>query len=87
MPVEWQGDHKRLIDEKDRFERQLLASGLDPGDFLVEVRQTGSQGPDGGRYDIYISDLKHPEHETRKLEGGPGKDWIAEFARLVKRRG
>jgi hypothetical protein len=87
MPVEWQGDHRRLKNEKDRFERQLLESGLDPNDYLVEVRQTGAQGPDGDRYDIYVSDLKHPEHETRKFEAGPGKDWIAEFARVANRRG
>jgi hypothetical protein len=86
MPVEWQGDHKGLKDEKDRFEQQLLELGLDPDDFLVEVRRSGGQEPDGKRYDIYVSDLKHPEHDTLKLEARPGEDWIAEFPRALKRR-
>jgi hypothetical protein len=86
MPVEWQGDHKRLANEKDRFERQLLELGLDPGDFLVQVRPSGVQGPDGKRYVIYVSDLKHPDRDTLKLEAGPGKDWVAEFPRALKRR-
>lgn len=86
MPVEWQGDHKQLKNEKDRFEQQLLSLGLDPGDFLVQVRPSGDQRPDGKRYDIYVSDLKHPEHDTLKLEAGPGKDWVAEFPRAYRRR-
>jgi hypothetical protein len=39
MPVEWQGDHKLLGDEKERFGRELKRLGLEPSNFLVEVRQ------------------------------------------------
>ena len=90
MPAKWQGDHKLLGGEKDAFDKKLRELGLEPSDFLVQVRRhTPDKGSSGSKpsYDLYISDLKHPDHETRKLEGGPGKDWIAEFARLVKRRG
>jgi hypothetical protein len=90
MPAEWQGDHRLVGGDKDAFEKQLRDVGLEPSDFLVQVRRHASEtGSSDSKpsYDVYISDLKHPDHETHKLEGGPGKDWVAEFARLVKRRG
>ena len=91
MGVEWQGDYK-LLDasaEKQDFERELTRLGLDPSNFLVEVRR----GPDLAgadrrhtiRYDVYITDLKRPDRETLKLDGGQGKNWIAEFARVRRR--
>jgi len=90
MPVEWQGDHKILGDEKNDFERELDRLGFDPGDFLVQVRrETSAEGSDGRRavrYDVYINDVKHPDRETWKLEGGQGKNWVAQFTQAVKSR-
>jgi hypothetical protein len=89
MPVEWQGDHKLLGDEKPAFERELKRLGLEPNNFLVEVRREreveGGGGADAMRYSVYISDVAHPEHETCKLHGGNGKDWVGQYARIVKR--
>ena len=86
MPVEWQGDHELLGDAKVDFERELRRLGFEAGDFLVQVRREPSAGKAAIRYDVYINDLKHPERETWKLEGGPGKNWIAEFAAAVRHR-
>ena len=86
MPVEWQGDHKLLGDAKEGFERELRRLGFEPGDFLVQVRRDPSEGSRATRYEVYINDLKHPDWDTWKLEGGPGKNWIAEFATAVKHR-
>ncbi len=84
MSVEWQGDHKLLgNDEKQGFERELTRMGLDPSNFLVEVRrETDPQGSDGIHYNVFITDLKHPERDTCKLHGGHGKNWIAKFAQI-----
>jgi len=92
MPVEWQGDHKILGDEKKAFERELRQLGLQPSEFLVQIRREppseGSNGLHATRYDVYINDLKHPDRETWKLQGGAGENWIAKFAQIVKcRRG
>src|SRR5262249_16399843 len=90
MPVEWQGDHRLLGDEKGDFERERRRVGLEPGDFLVQVRHETSAGTAKGsgaiRYEVYINDLRHPERETWKLEGGAGRDWIAQFIEAVRRR-
>jgi hypothetical protein len=90
MPVEWQGEHKLLGNAKEDFERELGRLGLEPSSFLVQVRREpsagGAEGSRAIRYDVYINDLKHPDRETWKLEGGPGKNWIAEFAAAVKHR-
>lgn len=89
MPVEWQGDHKLLGDEKPSFERELKRVGLDPGNFLVEVRREPDVENVGGRelkrYTVYISDTAHPEHETCKLAGGQGKDWIDRYVQIQMR--
>jgi hypothetical protein len=37
------------------------------------------------RYNVYITDLEHPDRDTRKLEGGHGKNWIAQFAQARRR--
>jgi hypothetical protein len=91
MPVEWQGDHKLLGDAKEDFERELRRLGFEPGDFLVQVRReqstAGSEASGAIRYHVYINDLKHPDRETWKREGGAGKNWIAEFVADAKRRG
>ena len=89
MPVEWQGDHKLLGDEKPAFERELKRLGFEPGNFLVEVRrepdaQDGG-GPDTIRYSVFITDTAHLDHETCRLRGGKGKDWVAEYAKVVTR--
>jgi hypothetical protein len=88
MPVEWQGDHKLVRDAKEDFERELRRLGFEPGDFLVQVRRgpsaAGAEGSRAINYDVYINDLKHPDWDTWKLEGGPGKNWIAEFAKAAK---
>jgi len=91
MGVEWQGDHK-LLDasgEKWDFERELTRLGLDPSKFLVEVRREadrpGADGRHAIRYNVYITDLRHPDRETLKLDGGHGQDWIAQFAKVRRR--
>lgn len=88
MPVEWQGDHKLLGDEKAKFERELERLGLEPSNYLVEVRREpdaeGATGPDAIRYSVYISDVAHPERDTCKLHGGHGKDWIGRFEKIAK---
>jgi hypothetical protein len=89
MPVEWQGDHKLIGDAKEDFERELRRLGFEPGDFLVQVRREPSIAGEPSRaprYDVYVNDLKHPDRETWKLKGGPGKNWIAEFVETVKHR-
>lgn len=87
MPVEWQADHKLLGNEKVEFERELQRLGLDPSNFLVEVRRepdvAGEEGPHARRYTIFISDIAHPERETCKLPGGHGKDWIERFGKII----
>jgi hypothetical protein len=82
MSVEWQGDHKQLgDDEKQDFERELTRLSLDPSKFLVEVRRE----PDL-RYNIFITDLEHPDRDTLKLHGGPATNWIAQFAQVITNR-
>lgn len=87
MPVEWQGDHTLLGDERQKFEGELKRLGFDPGNFLVEVRREAegeaAGGPAAAHYTVFISDLAHPEHDTCKLHGGPGKDWIGRYAKIV----
>jgi hypothetical protein len=89
MSVEWQGDHKLLTDEKVAFERELKRLGLDPSNFLVEVRREpdveGADPPAGMRYTVFITDLAHLEHETCNLQGGQGKDWIGQYGKIVTR--
>jgi hypothetical protein len=87
MPVEWQGDHKLIGDEKLAFEHELERLGFDPSNFLVEVRRDVEAGgePDAIRYNLYITDVAHPEHETCRLHGGHGKDWIAQYGKIVTR--
>jgi len=89
MHVIWQGDHQLLGDEKSRRERELERLGLDPSNYLVEVRRQpdvdGGDRPDGPRYNLYISDVAHPEHETCRLHGGHGRDWIAQYVKIVTR--
>jgi hypothetical protein len=88
MHVEWQGDHK-LLDasgEKEDFERELTRLGLDPTKFLAEVRREPDlPGADGLYYNVYITDLEHPDRETWMLEGGHSKNWIAQFAKARRR--
>jgi hypothetical protein len=87
MAVEWQGDHKLLTHEKAAFEQELERHGLDPSNFLVEVRREpdvkGAEGSNAIRYDLYVTDTAHPEHETCKLHGGHGKDWIGQYGKIV----
>jgi hypothetical protein len=87
MSVEWQGDHKVLTHEKAAFEQELKRLGLDPDNFLVEVRRESdtkaAEPPDAMRYNVYITDVAHPERETCKLNGGRGKDWIAQYGKIV----
>ena len=89
MPVEWQGDHKLLGDEKPAFERELKRLGFEPSNFLVEVRREpdrqGGGGPDAIRYSVFITDIAHLDRETCKLHGGKGKDWVAEYGKVVTR--
>jgi hypothetical protein len=90
MHVEWQGDHGLLgDDEKQDFERELKRLGLDPSKFLVEVRRDPDLPGAGGlhpmRYNVYISDLQHPERDTLKLSGGHGENWITQFAQIRHR--
>ncbi len=89
MSVEWQGDHRLLTDEKVAFERELKRLSFDPSDFLVEVRREPDvKGPDTSgamRYTVFITDLAHPEHETCKLHGGHGKDWIGQYGKIIMR--
>ena len=90
MSVEWQGDHKLLVDEKVAFERELKRLGLDPSNFLVEVRREpdveGADAPDAIRYNVFITDLANLQHETCKLHGGQGKDWIGQYGKIVTRQ-
>ncbi|HKE40324.1 MAG TPA: hypothetical protein VKG21_10835 [Casimicrobiaceae bacterium] len=89
MSVEWQGDHKLLGDEKVAFEQELERLGLDPSNFLVEVRRepgvAGADAPNAIRYSVFITDLAHLENETCKLHGGHGKDWIEQYGKIVTR--
>jgi len=87
MHAEWQGDHKQLGgDEKQDFERELTRLGLDPSKFLVEVRREpdvpGVEGINAIRYNVFITDLEHPDRDTCKLHGGHGKNWVAKFAQI-----
>jgi hypothetical protein len=90
MHVEWQGDHRLLGDDvKQDFERELPRLGLDPSKFLAEVRREPDvpevHGLDAIRYDVYITDLEHPDRDTWKLHGGQGENWIAQFAQIRRR--
>jgi hypothetical protein len=90
MGVEWQGDHRLLGDDvKQDFERELTRLGLDPSKFLVEVRREpdlrGADGLHTIRYNVYITDLAHPDRDTWKLHGGHGENWIAQFAQIRRR--
>ena len=90
MPIEWQGDHRLLGDDiKQDFERELTRLRLDPSKFLVEVRREpdlpGADGLSAIRYDVYITDLEHPDRDTWKLHGGRGENWIAQFAQIRRR--
>ena len=89
MRVEWQGDH-RLLDasgEKQDFESGLTRLGLDPATFLVEVRREPDvpDGRYGVRYNVYVSDLAHPDRETLKLDNGHCENWIVQFAKVRRR--
>jgi hypothetical protein len=91
MSVEWQGDHK-LLDasgEKEDFEHELSRLGLDASKFLAEVRREpdlpGADGLYATGYNVYVTDLEHPDRDTLKLEGGHGKNWIAQFAQARRR--
>jgi hypothetical protein len=90
MHVEWQGDHRLLGDDvKQDFERELTRLGLDPSKFLAEVRREpdlpGADELDATRYDVYITDLEHPDRDTWKLHGGQGENWIAQLAQIRRR--
>jgi hypothetical protein len=90
MHVEWQGDHRLLADDVKRdFERELTRLGLDPSKFMAEVRREPNlpeaDGLDAIGYDVYITDLEHPDRDTRKLHGGRGENWIAQFAQIRHR--
>ena len=90
MHVEWQGDHTLLGDDvKQDFERELTRLERDSNKFLAEVRRqpdmSNADGLDAIRYDVYITDLEHPDRDTRKLQGGQGKNWIAQFAKIHRR--
>src|ERR1700686_788654 len=72
MHVEWQGDHRLLGDDvKQDFERELTRLGLDPSKFLAEVRRElglpGVDGRDAIRYDVYITDLEHPDRDALRF--------------------
>ena len=83
MSAEWQGDHKLLdaAGEKQAFERELSRLGLEPSKFLVEVRRDST----GANYDIYVTDLEHPDRDTWKLHGGHGENWIAQLDKIRHR--
>lgn len=90
MHVEWQGDHRLLGDDvKLNFERELTRLGLNPSKFLAEVRREpdlpGADELDATRYDVYITDLEHPDRDTWKLHGGHGENWIAQLAQIRRR--
>ena len=89
MSVEWQGDHKLLEDEKVAFERELKRLGLDPSNFLVEVRSepgvAGAEAPNAIRYSVFITDLANLDRETCKLHGGGDKDWVGQYGKIVMR--
>jgi hypothetical protein len=90
MHAEWQGDHSLLGDDvMQDFERELTRLGLDPSRFLVEVRREpdlpGADGLRAIRYDVYITDLEHPDRDTWKLRGGHDENWIAQFAQIRRR--
>jgi hypothetical protein len=91
MHVEWQGDHKMLGDDvKQDFERELKKLGFDPSKFLVEIRREpaveGADGLHALRYNVFISDLEHPDKETWKLHGGHDEKWIEQFRKIVLSR-
>lgn len=87
MSIEWQGDHKLLGEEKAAFESELERLGIDPGHLLVEVRREpdaqGAVGHEAIRYNVFISNVAHPERETCKLHGGHGRDWIGRYGKIV----
>ena len=91
MRVEWQGDHKMLGDDvKQGFERELKKLGLDPSKFLVEVRREpavkGADRLHPIRYNVFISDMEHPDKDTLKLLGGHDKKWIEQFSKMLLSR-
>src|SRR6266478_4070912 len=84
MAVEWQGNHRLLGDDvKQDFERELTRLGLDPSKFLAEVRREpdlpGADGLHAIRYDVYITDLEHPDRDTWKLQGGQSEEHTSEL--------
>jgi hypothetical protein len=84
MQVEWQGDHKILgEDVKQDFESELKKLGFDPARFLVEVRREPTAEKAHGlraiRYNVFVSDLDHPERDTWILRGGNDENWIEQF--------
>jgi hypothetical protein len=90
MSVEWQGDHRLLGDDvKQDFERELTRLGLAPDKFLAEVRREpdlpDAAGRGAIRYNVYVSDLENPDRDTLTLRGGPGENWIAQFAQARRR--
>lgn len=90
MHVEWQGEHRLLGDDvKQEFERELTRLGLDPGKFLAEVqRETdapGGAGPSAIRFNVFVSDLEHPDRDTWTLSGSQGENWIAQLAQVRRR--
>ena len=54
-----------------------------PDAILLPPDSPVAQGSDAIRYSVYISDVAHPEHETCKLHGGHGKDWIGRYGKIV----
>jgi hypothetical protein len=44
-----------------------------------------ADGLDAIRYDVYITDLEHPDRDTWKLQGGQDENWIAQFAQIRRR--
>jgi hypothetical protein len=53
----------------------------------VEMRREsdveGADGPDAMRYNVFITEVAHLEHETCKVHGGRGKDWIGRYGKIV----
>jgi hypothetical protein len=85
MQVEWQGDYK-LLDpsgEREAFARELKRVGYaDTASFIVVVRRE----PDSAgaiRYKVHVTEIGR-DRETLTLDGGGGRDWIAEFARQAR---
>ena len=83
MTVRCEGDSRIMeqLGEKQDFEAELSRLGLRHEDFALHVRRSGLGGIDrswDSHYAVRVSDVVTGSRGI--YWGGPGEDWVAEFA-------